>query len=510
MERAWNPRQVLDVYPEDLLQFHCSGTTLKGFRCKIRIGFEQELLREAAAILDTLPHPQTFRGNTAQLLTNLRRLAFCTLCTSLHRGNRTKAGSQIETVSQHWLTILLRLAAQGSQPRSSSHHSTRSRSSQASTLPSTSEAISTSASMSARPSRRRYPVDGPYPSPPPSGSTTPTTSYASSSNDSMSNSSYRRSNGAPATDYSSPSGSSSRRSTSSSMRGPHVPPIQVNVNTTVNIEVVSRRRVAALDISSTVSTPPSTPSPPQTPSRRTSINFTRSALDVTPLVETETSRAQRAERSDRTSRTSSRSFSRAPEGFYRSSAPEPSVTSNFSAPLAVIRETFSPQVRNPSRRLHTNPISASVGSAGESHSGRNGINTPISTGASAPVTSRGDEQSFEAAFDASLNSPSSQSSDTPSSSGTSTPTDAALPSWPAVEAPSTMSPIQGLIGRRPISNTSCYICYELIEHYEDAAWCRRGCGQNVHLECFETWRDQLEGMRPPRAVTCGFWYVFLP
>ena len=47
----------------------------------------------------------------------------------------------------------------------------------------------------------------------------------------------------------------------------------------------------------------------------------------------------------------------------------------------------------------------------------------------------------------------------------------------------------------------CYVCYEDFEGPEDALWCHRGCGQNVHVECFGTWRQTHVHER----TRCPFW-----
>jgi hypothetical protein len=55
------------------------------------------------------------------------------------------------------------------------------------------------------------------------------------------------------------------------------------------------------------------------------------------------------------------------------------------------------------------------------------------------------------------------------------------------------------VQRKPIQD--CYVCMERIEGAEDAVWCRKACGQNVHRECFEIWRRTKEN-GPTR---CGYW-----
>jgi hypothetical protein len=61
---------------------------------------------------------------------------------------------------------------------------------------------------------------------------------------------------------------------------------------------------------------------------------------------------------------------------------------------------------------------------------------------------------------------------------------------------------------RPIRKSldaACYVCLDDFEGPEGAVWCRGGCGQNVHAECFENWRriQAADG----RHSSCPFWYV---
>lgn len=41
-------------------------------------------------------------------------------------------------------------------------------------------------------------------------------------------------------------------------------------------------------------------------------------------------------------------------------------------------------------------------------------------------------------------------------------------------------------GRKPIEG-DCPICYEEMSSSEEIAWCRAGCGNNVHMQCFRMW-----------------------
>jgi hypothetical protein len=73
----WNPRQLLDVYPQ-LPGFTCVGTTREGRRC--RQWFLKNIHRaEADRLLDFLPPPGHFALNSSQLYPTLRHLAWLTL-----------------------------------------------------------------------------------------------------------------------------------------------------------------------------------------------------------------------------------------------------------------------------------------------------------------------------------------------------------------------------------------------------------------------------------------------
>jgi len=55
--------------------------------------------------------------------------------------------------------------------------------------------------------------------------------------------------------------------------------------------------------------------------------------------------------------------------------------------------------------------------------------------------------------------------------------------------------------RRPLED--CYVCANPINQASDAVWCRSSCGQNLHTECFEHWRDQQETQT--LTVKCAYW-----
>jgi len=55
--------------------------------------------------------------------------------------------------------------------------------------------------------------------------------------------------------------------------------------------------------------------------------------------------------------------------------------------------------------------------------------------------------------------------------------------------------------RRPIEG-DCPICYELLEEKDrkDIVWCKEGCGNNLHKDCFEQWKKSKRGSK----VTCVY------
>jgi hypothetical protein len=233
----------------------------------------------------------------------------------------------------------------------------------------------------------------------------------------------------------------------------------------VSVNVGGQHRHQRSHRDQSVTSPNNTDHP--SPSRRTSTSSSHSPSVSDTVVITRhdleavlnriaTLEERLAEGSNRNSRASSRSSSRAP-GYSRSQAPSPSTITNFSIPLLINWDSRVSDIEAALLRARNGPLSIST-------------DNPVST-------------------------------HTPLSSGTSTPT----LSSPEDPVPVANNPFPGLPRRRPIDNTSCYVCYEIIDHPEDATWCRNGCGQNVCLECFETWRAHQESQG--RAITCGFWYI---
>ncbi|KAE9371568.1 hypothetical protein N431DRAFT_491910 [Stipitochalara longipes BDJ] len=55
------------------------------------------------------------------------------------------------------------------------------------------------------------------------------------------------------------------------------------------------------------------------------------------------------------------------------------------------------------------------------------------------------------------------------------------------------------VERKPLGE-DCYVCYEPFDSPDNAVWCRRRCGQNIHKECFEQW---CQG-KVLRDIICGY------
>src|SRR6266536_3143291 len=100
---TWNPRQVLDIYPEEC-DFTCVGTTKQGRRCRNSF-IKRDYLSKASLILDNLPELQDFRSHQSYYLSKLNQLAWLTLCPRWHQ---TKI-PQADQVAARWLDEILDL-----------------------------------------------------------------------------------------------------------------------------------------------------------------------------------------------------------------------------------------------------------------------------------------------------------------------------------------------------------------------------------------------------------------
>lgn len=103
---ALDIRSILDVYPNDP-SFTCVGTTQKGSRC-LESFIQNAYLSEADDILDKLPEIVGSSGQQYELLSNLRQLAYLTLCPRWHQSKLP----QVEPVAAKWLSRIQNIAVQ--------------------------------------------------------------------------------------------------------------------------------------------------------------------------------------------------------------------------------------------------------------------------------------------------------------------------------------------------------------------------------------------------------------
>jgi hypothetical protein len=97
MAAIWNPRAVLNVYPDEQ-PFTCVGKAKSGLRCKSS-HISREDISKATLILNRIAttHPR------AVLILDLRELATLTLCPGWHRK---PSWSQIEVTARNWMDII--------------------------------------------------------------------------------------------------------------------------------------------------------------------------------------------------------------------------------------------------------------------------------------------------------------------------------------------------------------------------------------------------------------------
>ena len=54
--------------------------------------------------------------------------------------------------------------------------------------------------------------------------------------------------------------------------------------------------------------------------------------------------------------------------------------------------------------------------------------------------------------------------------------------------------------RKIEKDTECPICFELLNEKDKLVWCQHGCGNSIHLGCFNQWSNSLTRQR--KKVTC--------
>ncbi|RHZ59055.1 hypothetical protein Glove_365g267 [Diversispora epigaea] len=55
--------------------------------------------------------------------------------------------------------------------------------------------------------------------------------------------------------------------------------------------------------------------------------------------------------------------------------------------------------------------------------------------------------------------------------------------------------------RRPIDG-NCQICFETLHNHQILIWCENGCGNNIHMNCFNQWADTLPVEQKVTCVLC--------
>lgn len=98
----WDPRQVLDVYPQQA-GFTCIGTTTKGLRCRQSF-LKNSHKAQADRLLHLLPSPEQFTSHPNELFRTLRHIAWLSLCPRWHQNG---ARCQADTVAARWLQIII-------------------------------------------------------------------------------------------------------------------------------------------------------------------------------------------------------------------------------------------------------------------------------------------------------------------------------------------------------------------------------------------------------------------
>src|SRR5436309_736513 len=98
MSLLWDPRAVLDVYP-DSYGFTCVGKTKKGLRCKQSFISGADLSK-ASRILDTIT---LWNPKSVDVYDKLSELAYLTLCPRWHRN---PGYCQVTEMVHKWYTMI--------------------------------------------------------------------------------------------------------------------------------------------------------------------------------------------------------------------------------------------------------------------------------------------------------------------------------------------------------------------------------------------------------------------
>lgn len=469
MSIAWNPRAILDVYPERA-GFHCVGTAkTTGVRCRNSF-ISHALLAEASTILDSLPEPGRFRANPDRLLPTLTDLAWLTLCPRWHK--RPGANYQADSVAQRWLRTILAMAYDRSArlPRSAAP-SPSLLSPSATPLTRSSLRLLAGISSTTQSESTGRQLLTPPPSPPRDPAVSRHTPSDSESTMTERPAHRNRTSREHSSSASPPSPSTPPNNTST-RQSRHEGGVSVNVDIVINTNRAQQSRSHSQQTATNNAAPPiqssrvSTPSTPSisTQYRTSSIDCRTSATDqpaiyntLRVILERLESMEARLNASTRSSSRSSRTMSQADPGAMTPASPTFSTTSSSTMPLPFIRTSHPHHNLDSSARSHSSTMSSTASQV---------ISTPTSSGSSSPISTSPVRSGLIIAGNKSARS----------------------------------------VQRRAINaNTTCYACHQPITGPNGAVWCRASCGQNCCRECFGTWTaNQI--MRG-NVLLCGFWYV---
>ncbi|KAE9379010.1 hypothetical protein N431DRAFT_553320 [Stipitochalara longipes BDJ] len=475
MASYWNPRQLLDVYPQQP-HFTCVGTTLRGPRC--RQSFLKNIHKaEADRLLDLLPPPEQFRSHPSELFPTLRHIAWLTLCPRWHQNG---ARCQADAVAAKWLQII------------SSSTST--------TTTYTYGGFQAPTTFPLSPPQSPLPAHRTFDAAVPSSQTYYTYPAAASA-------SIPYSSPPAVLPLSPPLSPSQGIPGAAAQNGNGASNANILPQISSSIRTTDRDGSTRIDISITVVRDQPTPSHPtgrgsrsvsttafvsnqvhpriQTPSlyprssqasthSTSSSSLANSRIMITRDVQDILSRLESLERqavqfqngiSPVSSRASRQSFVASSRSFNDPRSPIGSAMSDLYLPPPIGNPElyFSPP-RSPAPTPHTGSLSISTDS--ESTSSVVIVNTPASSRSSTPVIL----------------------------SATVTP------AATAIGVLGLATPQAG-VQRRPITtSTTCYVCDDHFQSPSDAVWCRGTCGQNLCFHCFDRWIETQDGL----SITCPF------
>ena len=494
MAALWDPRALLDIYPEHA-GFTCVGTTKQGRRCRQKM-ISHTSLREARNILHVLQQQDIFQHNFSDLVyPKLHRLAVVTLCPLWHRNDRPTAKSQADEVTLKWVNIVDRYIYDGLYSQQ-----TPAQILPPTALPSAILTISSNATgqPAAEPATHNHThhVLNPSLLPTPAHSQNQAQITASNTPIAIEN---------------------PHQQTQAAMLAQALlsnPPLQAILTEILNIVIQSstNHHHHSHDLLTPSTPPPSGPTLPQpTPQTDSIITWLNTDVQATSAPSTPSVPRPSTPVSEIFTPTSTLSQLTPPSSLYTASTlsmaaagpvplfpspPEsiwsmgpPTETSN--AP-SIISEISS---RSPTPSLPEEDLAHEPSPASPDEHPTSSINELASEPA-APVI---------AAPTAALAAPQAtqphnitNSNTSPSATASSTAVVTAVPS-PSGSHSSThsLSPVI----RKPL--TDCPVCFLPITDASDAVWCRGSCGQNMCYGCFLLWINQL--LDQGRQVACGYW-----